>query len=288
MRQVAFLTAEPWKDLWHDDRLAVAPLARRGVEVVPVCWDRTSPGQLERFDAVVMRSPWDWFTRRPEFRTFLRSLQGLRTRVLNAPPVLEAFADKQYLPRLEALGVPVVPTVVLAPDRLGTVPAVLRERGWNEGVLKPAFTAGAFDAHRVTAKDDDLMARMPVLPADERWLVQPFLPAVVDDGEWSLLFFGGRFSHAVKKSAKAGDWRVQELWGGQVQPVDVPDSLVEQARTTLERAATGTLYARVDGVMDGRVFRLMELELVEPDLYLRCASGSEERFADALLAAMPG
>jgi glutathione synthase/RimK-type ligase-like ATP-grasp enzyme len=284
--RVAFLTAEPWKDLWEDDRRAVAPLAQRGLEVVPVCWDRTTRDELERFEAVVMRSPWDWFTRRPEFRVFLRSLHSVRTRVLNSPAVLEDYADKRYLPRLEALGVPVVPTVVLTPGELGTVPAVLRERGWPQGVLKPAFTAGAFDAHRVTEHDVDLATRMPVLPSDERWLVQPFMPGIVDDGEWSLIFFGGRFSHAVKKAAKAGDWRVQELWGGQVRSIEAPQALVDQARTTLERAAVGTLYARVDGVMDGEVFRLMELELVEPDLYLRCAGGAEERFADALVSAM--
>jgi glutathione synthase/RimK-type ligase-like ATP-grasp enzyme len=286
MRRVAFLTAEQWSDLYADDRLLLAPLARRGVEVVPVRWDQATQEQLETFEAVVMRSPWDWFKRRDEFRRFLRSLHDLETLVLNAPRVLSDYADKLYLPRLEAVGVPVVPTVVLSHHDLTRVPALMRERGWTEGVLKPAFTANAFDAHRVTPLDGDLAQRLAPLPHDERWLLQPFMSAITDEGEWSLLFFGGRFSHAVKKSVAPGDWRVQEYWGGEVRAVEVSPTMLAQAATTLERAAPGTLYARVDGVMVEGVFRLMELELVEPDLYLRCAPGAEERFADALLTAL--
>jgi glutathione synthase/RimK-type ligase-like ATP-grasp enzyme len=280
----AFLTSALHPALYEDDLLAVRALEARGSTVAPVRWDTTTREQLEGFDVVVMRSPWDWFTRRDEFRAFLTMLHELKTRVVNAPAVLSAFGDKRYLATLQASGVPVVPTVVLAPDELHRVPAELRARGWAQAVLKPAFTAAAFDATRV-AVDQPEAPVVPTLAPSERWILQPFMRSITEAGEWSFLFFGGQFSHAVKKQPKQGDWRVQSMHGGQSTPVEAPSELISQATSILERAAPETTYARVDGVVEAGTLLLMELEVVEPELFLRFSPQAPQRFADALLAA---
>ncbi len=279
----AFLTSARFLTLYEDDLLAVQALQARGSTVEPVRWDTATREQLERFEVVVMRTPWDWFTRRDEFRSFLSMLHELRTRVVNPPAVLSEFGDKRYLATLQARGVPVVPTVVLTPDELHRVPLELATRGWSDAVLKPAFTANAFDAVRVSARQQEA-PQVPTLAPSERWILQPFMPAIIEDGEWSFLFFGGQFSHAVKKRPKGGDWRVQSSHGGQSAPEDAPAELVAQASSILERSAPNTTYARVDGVVDHGQLLVMELELVEPELFLRFSPTAPERFADALLA----
>ena len=114
-------------------------------------------------------------------------------------------------------------------------------------------------------------------------LVQPFVPEVQDPGEWSLIFLDGVFSHAVVKRPAAGDFRVQEEFGGTRHPADAPPELVAQAERVLALAGERTLYARVDGVVRGGLFQLLELELVEPSLFLDVVPAAAERFADAVV-----
>ena len=282
-KHVAFVTAPEWPALYSDDLLAVAALQALGCQVSPVSWHSCSNAALERFDAIVVRSPWDWFNFRDHFRDFLTRLGQLETRVFNPPAVLQSFADKTYLPRLAAAGVPIVPTLVLTPAQLPSVPELLAAHGWEEAVLKPAFTGGAFEAHRFArAGAEAALAQLSVLPAHERWLLQPFQPQIAG-GEWSFLFFDGFFSHAVKKVPLASDWRVQSLHGGLASAAEAPPALVAQAAEILRRAAPDTLYARVDGVVLEDVLHLMELEVVEPELFFRFEPQAATRFARALV-----
>jgi len=120
-------------------------------------------------------------------------------------------------------------------------------------------------------------------------MVQKFMDSVVSEGEWSLMFFGGKFSHAVLKTAKRGDFRVQNDFGGESRIADPPVHVLESAIRILQ-AAGGALYARVDGVIDRvpapNAFRLMELELIEPMLFLTSHPQATNRFADAIAAAV--
>ena len=283
--QVAFLTAAAWPALYEDDRLAADALAAHGVTVTPVVWTETNDAALAQFDAVVMRSPWDWYRRRDEFRAFLSLLRRVRTRVFNPPEVMVEFADKAVLPRLATeRGVRVVPTEVLAPDELSRVPGLLEARGWARAVLKPAFTANAYGARRFEATDvDRVVAEAVHVDAGGPWLLQPYVEAIAD-GEKSFVFFDGAFSHAVLKRPKAGDWRVQHEHGGEAQPYAASAAEVTEATELLRRSAPGTLYARVDAVPYEGALHLMELEVVEPELFFRFEPSAAERFAAALLA----
>lgn len=279
--RVAFLTFAGLPSLGDDDARAAAELTARGHTVEPLVWN--APGALaalDGFDLCVVRSPWDWFHHRAVFRVFLEALGHARCRVVNDPRTLRDFADKTYLARLAARGLPVVPTVELdAADVSSRVQAVLEERGWREAVLKPAFTANAIGARRVMP--GDALEGLPALDAGEKWLLQPFVSSIAR-GEFSFIFFGGEFSHAVHKRPASGDWRVQHDYGGDSAPWVAPREAVAEARALLHAAVPGTVYARVDAVAHEGRLHLMELEVVEPELFFRHDARSVKRFADAL------
>jgi glutathione synthase/RimK-type ligase-like ATP-grasp enzyme len=200
--------------------------------------------------------------------------------------VLRWNSRKTYLRELEAAGVPTVPTHFV--EKGGeSLARVLRETGWDEVVVKPVVSASAYEtwrASRATLAQDD--ARYALLLAEGAVMVQPFLPGIMTEGEWSLCFFAGRYSHAVLKRPRPGDFRVQADHGGQYTAEEPSRQLVAEAGAALRAAGRRTLYARVDGcVMDG-AFRLMELELLEPGLFLATHPAAAARFAEAVLEAV--
>lgn len=284
--RIAFLTSSQLAGLYEDDLLAARELEAQGHQVRPVVWTDTAPSELDAFDVVVMRTPWDWFHRRQEFRRYLHALRTTRARVVNAPQLMLDFADKTYLPRLAAHGVDVVPSELLRADELHRVPTLLTTRGWERAVLKPAFTANAVGAHLFSAGDatrvlDAVRAVAP--PPDEPFLLQPFVPSIAQ-GELSFVFFGGRFSHGVKKLPRAGDWRVQHDYGGVSAPFTPSAQEVSEATQLLAQSAPGSVYARVDAVEWKGRLHLMELEVVEPELFFRHEPAASARFAAALLS----
>jgi glutathione synthase/RimK-type ligase-like ATP-grasp enzyme len=284
---IGFLTARFLGGLYGDDRLAAEALERRGATVTPVDWRQPiDPG----LDAVVVRSPWDWFHHRAEFRAFLAGLSEQPFRTFNPPSILQRFADKTYFRHLESLGVDVVPTVFFPAAGLSeaAISEVLARRDWTSAVLKPSFTANAQGAVRVRADEDlsRVVDQTRAAPIDSEWMLQPFVPSIETEGEWSLVFFGGQFSHAVRKQPRLGDYRVQADHGGTSMAAEAPAHVLNAAVRAVATAARDTLYARVDGVIWDDRFCVMELELVEPELFFRLEPLAAERFGDALLAAL--
>lgn len=280
--RLGLVTSARFSDYYEDETHLVNALRARKVHVEPVVW--TEPLLPERYDALVMRTPWDWFQHRERFRAFLASLSDVKPRVFNAPAVMQRYADKRYLARLAAQGLAVIPTLQLEQSGLISVPERLASLGWARAVLKPAFTANAVGARRFEAVDAArVVTELSPLPPGEPWLLQPFVPAIAE-GERSFVFFGGEFSHGVLKRPRAGEWRVQHDYGGLAEPWSPTREERAQAAELLARAAPGTLYARVDAVpFEGRLC-LMELEVVEPELFFRVDSGAADRFVNALLS----
>jgi glutathione synthase/RimK-type ligase-like ATP-grasp enzyme len=166
----------------------------------------------------------------------------------------------------------------------------LHDQGWAKAVVKPRISATAHRTQLVEAKSAQAgQGLFEELMAGPGVMVQEFMDSIVSEGEWSLMFFGGQFSHAVLKTAKAGDFRVQNDFGGTSHPTDPPPHVLECAIRAV-RAVGDTLYARVDGVVDRArnedQFRIMELELIEPALFLTSHSQATNRFADAIAKAV--
>jgi glutathione synthase/RimK-type ligase-like ATP-grasp enzyme len=280
--RVALVTCAAYPNLFEDDLPLARALEQLGISAIPAVWSDAAVDWTS-FDALVIRTPWDYFERAAEFRAWLDARIASGVLMCNAGDILDWNYDKRYLQDLEAAGVPLVPTIGIRRGEQLDVAALARARGWNEIVVKPTISGGAYRTHRFFV--DDAAAYTKEIDdtlADRGLLVQPFLSEVLSDGELSLLFFDGVFSHAVRKRPKPGDYRVQFQFGGTTESVEVAPTLVAQARACVLAAPSLPVYARVDGVVKDRQFLLMELEVFEPLMFLACHPEAPGRFARAV------
>ncbi len=273
-------------ELSADDRMLVPALAALGLSGEAVVWDR--PDAPPGLTAVVIRSCWDYHLRLDEFFSWLSRLERRGVRVLNPPPLIRWNADKHYLLDLSSRGVATVPTRVVRKGERERLASVLAESGFEEAVVKPAVSAsahGTWRTSRASAQHDDSQFQAAVEAGDV--LVQPLISAIATNGEWSLICFAGTPSHAVLKRPAAGDWRVQGELGGTAELRTAPPALINDARRVLSAAgAEQAAYARVDGYLHNDRLVLMELELIEPQLYLDLEPEAPSRFAGAIAAAL--
>lgn len=265
--------ANSWSPLF--ERLA-APLRARGLRVEAASWVDADAADAR---VVAPLLSWGYHLRSDEWFARLDALEAIGARLANPAPVLRWNTTKTYLADLAAKGAPVVPTHAV--DRL-TMEALDHARdmfGVDVLVTKPQISGGSQDT--VKLRHADGLAGCTAGPA----LIQPFLPAVGEEGELSLFYFDGVFSHAVTKVAVAGDFRVQPQFGGQVSGVAPEPEALRAARMVLEAAGSPLTYARVDLIrgLDGAP-QLMELEVIEPDLFLEHAHDGGAAFAAAVEA----
>lgn len=282
MPRVALVTSEALPNLYEDDLLLPPALAELGIAAEPAIWSDPAIDWLA-FDALVIRTPWDYFMRPAEFRAWLDARIASGVRMCNAAEILDWNFDKRYLQDLAAAGVALVPTIVVPRGDSPDVVALARARGWDDIVVKPTISGGAFCTHRFRLADADRYRdEIAKILADRGLLIQPFLPEIQSEGELSLLFFDGELSHAVRKRPKAGDYRVQFQFGGTNETVEVRDEWIAGARACIAAAPALPVYARVDGVIHDGKFLLMELEVFEPLMFLARHPDAPARFARAI------
>jgi len=282
--RVAFVTSRQLEQLTDDDRLAVAPLARAGVDVTPTVWNDPEV-DWTAFDLVIMRSPWDYFLHPDAFFAWIDRREAEGVPLLNPPGVMRENLDKRYLVEFAARGLPVIETEWLPPGASLDLPALLARRGWARAVLKPAVSGGAWRTVLTDpGRPEEDAARARDILASGGLLVQRFVDEVRSAGEWSLVYFERRFHHAVVKRPGAGDFRVQSDHGGSVTPTTPSAAVLADAERVLDAVAGPLLYARVDGIEIAGRFELMELELAEPALFLGAAADAPEAFTRAVCA----
>jgi glutathione synthase/RimK-type ligase-like ATP-grasp enzyme len=211
-------------------------------------------------------------------------MEAEKVPLFNPPALVRWNSDKRYLRDLEQRQVRVVPTRFIEPGQSCDLAAQLRELDWSRAVIKPAVSAGAWRTHLVGGAEE-ARARQSDLDemlVDSAVLIQPFLPEITDEGEWSMFFFGGAFSHAILKTPVAGDFRSQPMFGASFKSVTPPPSMMRAAEGVLGKLPEAPLYARVDGVRRGDDFLLMEVELIEPYLFLPADPGAIDRYVRAV------
>ena len=279
---IAFATSRAHATLTADDLLAASACSARDMRISPAEWDDPRV-DWSSFDAVVIRSTWDYHHRAAEFDDWLGRLGLAGTPVWNPIPLLRWNANKRYLATLAERGVPTVPTVWATPARPAWLVETLDEQGWSDVVVKPGISATAHGTHRVRRHDAERIGRAlhGDMPGRE-YLVQPFLGEIQRLGEWSLIFFHGRFSHSVRKRPADGDFRVQTEFGGSAIAEAAPRAVIDAAAAVLLAVNDPWLYARVDGIEIERGFLLMELEMLEPMLFFGRDAQAPARFAAAL------
>lgn len=268
---------EPWR--WAYD-VEAAALTNAGVEVEPVDW--TDAGALDAFDLVLPLVVWGYHLDYARWLGFLDRAERERVPLVNPPALLRWNSDKAYLAELGDRGVPTVPTMAVESCSDADLDEARRRFGTECLVIKPPVSASATGTHRLRASDD--------LPPDslrKPMIIQPLIEEIARTGEFSLMLFGGEFSHAVVKRPRSGDFRVQEHHGGVTLPCEAPPAgAIELARAALSAAPAAATYARVDIVPDDEgTLRIMELELIEPALFLDHAPDAGAGFVRSILSA---
>ena len=262
-------------------------LGERGWRIESLPWD--APVDWARFDLVVIRTTWDYHDRPQEFLDTMAAIARSGALLFNPLSLVRWNLNKLYLQDLYRRGVPIVPTRFA--DGLveqAELAAHFETLGARELILKPVISASAFNTFHVTRNQQDtLWPELRAVFNQRPYLAQPFMPHIRSEGEYSLIYFHGRYSHAILKTPAPGDFRVQEEYGGIITAVSPPTGLLLAGGRALAALDETPLYARVDLVRnDADDFLIMEFELIEPSLYLRMDPAAPARFVDALQAAL--
>lgn len=287
LQQIALVTCQSLGDYTtnadsEDERL-YRFLAEKGHHISFQVWDDEQV-DWTAFDTLIIKSPWDYFDKISAFYTWLNKVEALGCRVLNPVKVLRWNADKVYFRDMQTQGVTIVPTVWLEQGSAFDPDSVFEAIGQEKIIVKPRVSGAAKNTLAISrAEADSYTERINALLQEEPFLAQPFLEEIKTQGEWSFIFFNGRYSHAVLKKAKSGDFRVQHFFGGSVHTPTPPAALLHTATSIVNQFAQGCLYARVDGVELNGELVLMELELIEPFLFLSTSEGALDRYYEALL-----
>jgi hypothetical protein len=282
LKRCAFLTLDETGDFVIDDERAIAPLAELGWQTETLSWRQTARPWSD-FDAVIIRSTWDYWNDVPAFLEALAQINR-QSRLANALDLVHWNLSKTYLRDLQGKGVSVVPTLWL--DSLdGCSPGLCSDRlGTDQLVVKPVVGANGQDAFRFGRHEDpSRWATIAACFPGRACMVQPFMDKVITEGEFSLFYFNGEFSHAILKIPAAEEFRSQEERGAQIRSVAPEPGLLAVGRKAMAAVAPSPLYGRIDFVRNAAgAFDVMELELIEPSLYLRMDPQAPRRFARAV------
>lgn len=237
------------------------------------------------FDAVIVRATWDYCDKFEQFNDWVSTV-ARQTRIVNSEKIISWNCKKLYLLELAGRGIPIPETIYLKKGSKPDLRAILNSRGWREAVIKPIVGATARLAMRFTIeRHSAASAHLAKCLHSEDMILQPFLPEVLESGELSLIFAGLEFSHAVVKRPAPGDYRVQSEHKGSTEPAAGDREIVALARRIISCAPEVPAFARVDLILTKSSGPLLvELELIEPELYFRPWPGSEAKMADALIA----
>lgn len=266
-----------------DNNLFLYALSEAGLDYELVVWDKPNIC-WEKYAAVLIRATWDYIEGKRD--TFIQTLQAITHQnipLYNPVDIIRWNSHKSYLLELQQKDVRILNTLILSQDKISKLMIFKQHINDDECIIKPAISGGAYKTFRLKS------ATIPqVLCAnfkeDEEILIQAFMPEILNEGEWSLIFFNGIYSHAVLLKPAAGDFRVQIKHGGTVQSNCPTKAMIQEAKRVLSLIdGEVPLYARIDFVRKNNQLYLMELELIEPALFFRWEPAAASRLADALL-----
>lgn len=290
--RIGLVTSETVPDLSDDGKLLQEKLRDSGLTAEPVVWtDQKVDGSS--FDIALLRSCWDYHTQPEAFEKWVSTAADAGVTILNPLSIVQWNMHKFYLRDLAERGVQIPETVWIESGDDTTLSAALEGRDWEKAVVKPAVGTSSAGLWRTSlAEVDANEERFESMKSDGDVLIQRFLPEV-SEGERSIVFFAGEYSHTFNCVPAESDFRAHPNYGGQVEQYDPPQDVIDQAKSILEDAGEilgydveQFVYARVDGVERDGEFCLMELELIEPFLNLSIGSDTPERFVSAIESAI--
>lgn len=283
--RVAIATYTERRPLRRDDLPLSRALEAMGTAPVPIVWDDSAPDWKE-LDACLIRSVSDYHVKYEEFVPWVTSV-GERVPLWNPAELMLWNSDKAYLRDLADAGIPTIPTEWLERTSNVRLADVLAAHDWPDAIIKPSIGLASQNLHRVSVDNGVRESQLTLerLLAEHDVLVQPFLPAVMERGETSLIYIDGALTHTVRKRPMAGDFRVQKPWGGTSEPCEPTAGELEIAQAVFDYLGEAPLYGRIDLLPDpaGEPC-LIEIELIEPDLFFRHEPAAATALAEAIAA----
>ena len=278
--RLALATAAHLPQCSDDDQVLIAALRDAGIDAAPVIWDE--PTDWLAWDAVLIRSIWDYHLKYSRFLGWLDALDDAAIPVFNPTDVVRWNADKSYMLELEQAGVRITPTVLTKSDDARMLADIAAQTGWRHLVVKPTVASTGYETWMLDAPiTPEAEARFAAQRARMDLLVQEFASGV-HQGEMSLVFLNGEYSHAVLKRAAGDEFRVHIEHGGTVESVVPTDAQIEWARSVLSAVVQPWVYARVDAVSDAAGMMVMELELLDPELFFHYDAAAASKLITAI------
>ena len=258
----------------------IGALRSLGAEAAYLPWKTTPLETCATADAVLPLCCWDYYDDPKRFLGWIDALEARGTRLINPPDILRWNFRKSYLLEIAAAGLPVPKTLHLSQASRETIEQRMEEHGWRIAVLKPVSSQ---NGHGVQKLDLAERSTWSIEGMTGETLLQEYQEDVGALGETTLTFIDGTFSHAIRRVLKAGEWRANPQYGITYERVEVSLDVIDTAQSYLGLLPQVPLYARVDGLVRASGFMLMELELIDPYLYLEFAPGSADVMVRALL-----
>ncbi|SEG19893.1 ATP-grasp domain-containing protein [Algoriphagus boritolerans] len=269
-------------DTVDEDLILSEVLTELGISHEIVVWSDPDV-KWNSFSCLLIKSVWDYFDYYPEFLDWIERMKLLNIPVWNALDTILWNSSKEYLLEIEKKGFPVISGIILEAESKPELGLIRQKINSDTVVVKPLVSGGAKNTLKIKLSDwNNYAQKLEDLLQEEDFLVQPYIPEVAEVGEYSLLFFNGKFSHAVLKTPAKSDFRVQHYFGGTIQVINPKPKMLESCQKLMDTFAPNTLYGRVDGVEINGVFHLMELELIEPYLFLALSEKAIPNYKAAL------
>lgn len=268
-------------ELFEEDEILLRGFQAHGFHARPVVWNDPAV-DWNRFDIALIRSTWDYLDEQEHFLDVLSRIEASTCRLFNPLDAVRWNIDKHYLFDLEKWDIPIIPTLPAADFSADAFRRLFGDRYGQTVILKPTIGLGASHSQRVAL--DELDATLMELRASQpqhQYLVQPFIEAILSEGEWSFIYFNRQLSHVLLKKPAANDYRVQGIYGGTVQPATpAPDDLL-QAEAVIAALPFDLLYARLDFLRVNGTLSVIEIELIEPIFSFNLVPESIGRLVDA-------
>jgi len=280
-KKVALLSTDNLEKFFTYDKLLIEPMRKIGWKAEEISW-RNENVNWNDYDSVIVRSTWDYQNDSEKFISVLEKIYGV-SHLENDLDLMKWNMNKNYLFDLEQKGIKIVDTIWEKNFNTKLAHEYFEKLDTDEIIIKPNISANADNTFRLTIeKLNQNLKLLEKIFAVREFMVQPFLKSIIDEGEYSLFFFNGMFSHSVLKKPKENDFRVQEEHGGNIQPFKVSSELILIAENIIKKLSTIPLYGRVDLVRTKEnKFALIELELIEPSLYLNKDTQAPVKFVKA-------
>ena len=288
MKSIGIITSKELAELLDYDRDIINMLSEKDIKAEAIIWD-VPHKTWESFDMLLMRTAWGYHLKHEEFRKMLEYFAENNLKVWNPTSIMLENMHKFYLRTLMEAGFEVIPSLFLEPNDLNNIAKIAEYTDWEQFVIKPAISAAAFDTY-VISDINQFKNSEGILDLfkGRQFLLQKYLTEIETEGEWSIIFFCNGFCYSILKVPKKGDYRVQDDFGGMYYRLQAPEFVFESAKKIADFYIDRCLYIRVDGVVSDNKFYVMEVEMIEPHLFMDLVPEAKEPFVDAIVKKLNG